>query len=48
MIMITIFTITEFNTLAADDFNARLAWVNLVSKTNFDAKLSSLKKNYFK
>ena len=31
----------EFNKLAADVFNARLAQANLVTKTNFDAK------NYF-
>ena len=31
----------EFNTLAAV-FNARLAQANLVTKTDFDAKLSSL------
>ena len=35
-------TTSEFNTLAADVFNARLALVNLVTKTDFDAKLSSL------
>ena len=35
-------TTSEFNTLAADAFNARLAQANLVSKTYFDAKLSSL------
>ena len=33
---------TEFNTLAANVFNARLAQVNLITKTDFDAKLSSL------
>ena len=39
----------EFNTLAADVFNARLAQAYLVTKTDFDAKLSSLnRKNYFK
>ena len=32
----------EFNTLAADVFNARLAQASLVTKTDFDAKLSSL------
>ena len=32
----------EFNTLAADVFNARLAQANLITKTDFDAKLSSL------
>ena len=30
----------EFNTLAADDFNAILAQANLIKKTDFDAKLS--------
>ena len=33
---------SEFNKLAADVFNARLAQANLITKTNFDAKLSSL------
>ena len=33
---------SEFNTLAADVFNARLAQANLIAKTDFDAKLSSL------
>ena len=32
----------EFNTLAADVFNARLAQANLITKTDFDAKFSSL------
>ena len=35
-------TTPEFNTLAADVFNARLAQATLVTKTDFDAKLSSL------
>ena len=35
-------TTPEFNTLAADVFDARLAQANLVTKTDFDAKLSSL------
>ena len=35
---------SEFNTLAANVFNARLAQANLIIKTNFDAKLSSLNK----
>ena len=35
-------TTPEFNTLAADAFNARLAQGNLIRKTDFDAKLSSL------
>ena len=40
---------SEINTLAAVVFNARLAQVNLITKTDFDAKLSSLdKKNYCK
>ena len=34
----------EFNTLAADVFNARLAQVNLITKIDFDAKLSNLNK----
>ena len=33
---------SEFNTLAANVFNARLAQANLITKTDFDAKLSSL------
>ena len=33
---------SEFNTLAADAFNARLAQANLITKTDFDATLSSL------
>ena len=35
-------TTPEFDTLAVDVFNARLAQVNLMTKTDFDAKLSSL------
>ena len=35
-------TTLEFNTLAADVFNARLKQANLIAKTDFDAKLSSL------
>ena len=34
-------TTPEFNTLAADVFNARLAPANLITKTHFDAKLSN-------
>ena len=34
-------TTPEFNTLAVDVFNVRLAQTNLVTKTNFDAKLST-------
>ena len=33
---------SEFNKLAADVFNARIAQANLITKTEFDAKLSSL------
>ena len=32
----------EFNKLAADVFNARLAQANLITKTDFDTKLSNL------
>ena len=35
-------TTPEFNTLAADKFNARLPQANLITKLDFDAKLSSL------
>ena len=35
-------TTPEFNTLAADVFNARIAQANVITKTVFDAKLSSL------
>ena len=35
---------TEFNTLAANVFNARFAQANLITKTDFDAKLRSLNK----
>ena len=38
-------TTSEFNTLAAHVFNARLAQANLITKTDFDAKLSSLNRN---
>ena len=33
---------SEFNKLAADVFNARLAQANLITKADFDAKLLSL------
>ena len=36
------FDISEFNKLADDVFNTRLAQANLIAKTNFDAKLSNL------
>ena len=35
-------TTLEFNTLAADVFNARLAQTNLITKTDFDATFSSV------
>ena len=35
-------TTPEFNTLAADVFNSKLAQANLITKTDFDVKLSSL------
>ena len=41
MIMINILLV-QFNTLAADVFNTRLAQANLITKTDFDAKLSSI------
>ena len=34
-------TTSEFNTLAADVFNARLTQANLITKIDFDAELSS-------
>ena len=38
----------EFNTLAADIFNARLTQVNLITNTDFDAKLSSINRKITK
>ena len=39
----------EFNKLTAENFASRLAQANLITKTDFKAKLSSLnKKNYLK
>ena len=35
-------TTSEFNRLTTENFNARLAQVNLVTKTDFDAKLQNL------
>ena len=35
-------TTPEFNTLAADVFNTRLAQANLITKTDFDAKLYAM------
>ena len=42
ILIMTNITPPEFNTLAADVFNARLAQANLIAKIDFDAKLSSL------
>ena len=39
-------TTPEFNTVAADVFNPRLAQANLITRTDFDAKLSSLVKSW--
>ena len=40
-------TAPKFNTLALDTFNVRIAQANLITKTDFDAKLSGLNtKNY--
>ena len=36
-------TTPEFNMLTAENFAARLAQANLITKTEFNAKLSSLK-----
>ena len=46
IIMINILQLPQFNTLAADVFNARLAQANLMTKTNFDATLSSLNRKF--
>ena len=34
----------EFNNLTADVFNARLAQANLITRTDFDSKLSNLQR----
>ena len=39
---------SEFNKLAADVFNARIAQANLITKTDFDAKLSSFNRKITK
>ena len=46
--MRNIIDISEFNKLAADVFNARLAQANLITKTEFDCKLSSLNRKITK
>ena len=38
----------EFNKLAADVFNARIARANLITKTDFDSKLSNLNRKITK
>ena len=38
--------ISEFNKLTVDVFNARIAQTNLITKTDFDAKLSGLNKKF--
>ena len=40
--------IRQFNKLAVDVFNARIAQANLITKTDFDAKLSGLNKKITK
>ena len=45
IIMTNILLLLQFNTLAASVFNTRLAQANLITKTDFDAKLSSLPAN---
>ena len=42
--MINMLLLQKINTLAANAFNARLAQANLITKTDFDANLSSLNK----
>ena len=39
-------TTPEFNTLAEDVFNARLSQADLITKTDFDAKLSSINRKF--
>ena len=41
-------TTSEFNTLSASVFNARLAQASLVTKTDFDTKLSGLNRKITK
>ena len=36
---------SEFNKLTADFFNTRIAQASLITKTDFDAKLSNLNRN---
>ena len=42
--MIKCITTSEFIKLTAENFKARLAQANLVTKTDFDTKLTSLNK----
>ena len=41
-------TTPEFNKLAANTFNARIAQANLITKTDFDAKLSGFNRKITK
>ena len=41
IIMTNILLLLQFNTFAASVFNTRLAQANLITKTDFDPKLSS-------
>ena len=40
-------TTSEFNKLITENFKARLAQTHLVTKTDFDAKMTSLNKNIY-
>ena len=42
IIMRNILILKSFNKVATDVFNARIAQANLITKTDFEAKLSSL------
>ena len=44
MILMSTLLISEFNKLTTENFKAILAHANLVTKTDFDGKLMSLKK----
>ena len=46
--MTNILQLQSFNTLTVDVFNARLAQANLITKTDFDAWLSSLNRKIIK
>ena len=44
-IILMLYWYIDINKLAVDVFNATLAQANLITKTDFDAKLSNLKRN---